>query len=111
MTVSVADLRSFVITTLRQVGQSVADAETTADALVMTDSMGVFTHGTKLLIGYLNRLRGGGYRPTGVPRIEREGPAWAVIDGESALGQVALAQERGKIGDAEFGQSGVAQQD
>lgn len=88
MTVSVADLRSFVITTLLKVGQSVTDAETTADALVMTDSMGVFTHGTKLLIGYLNRLRGGGYRPTGVPRIEREGPAWAVIDGDSALGQV-----------------------
>lgn len=88
MTVSVEALRGFVITTLQQVGQSLTDAETTADALVMTDSMGVFTHGTKLLIGYLNRLRGGGYKATGVPRIEREGPAWAVIDGDSALGQV-----------------------
>lgn len=88
MTVSVAALREFVVTTLQQVGQSSVDAETTADALVMTDSMGVFTHGTKLLVGYLNRLRGGGYRATGVPRIEREGPAWAVIDGDSALGQV-----------------------
>ncbi|MDB5335170.1 MAG: Ldh family oxidoreductase [Planctomycetaceae bacterium] len=88
MTVSVEALRGFVITTLQQVGQSLTDAEITADALVMTDSMGVFTHGTKLLIGYLNRLRGGGYKATGVPRIEREGPAWAVIDGDSALGQV-----------------------
>jgi ureidoglycolate dehydrogenase (NAD+) len=50
--------------------------------------MGVFTHGTKLLIGYLKKLQGGGYRATAVPRIEREGPGWAVVDGESALGQV-----------------------
>ncbi len=64
------------------------DAHLTADALVTTDAMGVFTHGTKLLGGYLNRLRGGGYRATAAPVIEREGPGWAVIDGNSTLGQV-----------------------
>lgn len=88
MTVPVATLQAFCVTALQSVGLPLKDAETTADALVMTDTMGVFTHGTKLLIGYLNRLRGGGYRATGVPKIEREGPAWAVIDGDSALGQV-----------------------
>jgi LDH2 family malate/lactate/ureidoglycolate dehydrogenase len=88
MTVPVDELRAFCISTLRQVGLSGEDAEITADALTTTDSMGVFTHGTKLLGGYLNRLRGGGYRATGKPRIEREGPGWAVIDGDSALGQV-----------------------
>ena len=88
MKISIDSLRAFCVASLRQVGLSVTDAETTADALVTTDAMGVFTHGTKLLAGYLHRLRGGGYRATGAPHVEREGPAWAVIDGESALGQI-----------------------
>ena len=88
MKISIDSLRAFCVATLRQVGLSVTDAETTANALVTTDAMGVFTHGTKLLAGYLHRLRGGGYRATGAPRIDREGPAWAVIDGELALGQI-----------------------
>lgn len=88
MTVTISALQSFCITALQKTGMSLKDAEITAAALVTTDAMGVFTHGTKLLIGYLNRLRGGGYRAAGVPKIEREGPAWAVIDGDSALGQV-----------------------
>ena len=88
MTVSVPALQTFCMTALQRVGLSPTNAETTATALVTTDAMGVFTHGTKLLIGYLNRLRGGGYRADGVPKIEREGPAWAVIDGDSALGQI-----------------------
>ncbi|MCX7418871.1 MAG: Ldh family oxidoreductase [Planctomycetia bacterium] len=88
MKISIASLRSFCVATLQQVGLNNADAEITADALVTTDAMGVFTHGTKLLSGYLNRLRGGGYLATGAPRIEREGLAWGVIDGQSALGQV-----------------------
>jgi ureidoglycolate dehydrogenase (NAD+) len=88
MRVSIDALQDFCVTALKQTGLSDVDAQTTATALVTTDSMGVFTHGTKLLGGYLNRLKGGGYRATGVPRIEREGPGWAVIDGDSALGQV-----------------------
>src|SRR5690349_3912145 len=85
--VAVANLRQFCITALEHVGLNNADATIAADALVITDAMGVFTHGTKLLIGYLNRLHGGGYR-AGTPRIEREGPSWAVIDGDHALGQI-----------------------
>ena len=88
MTISIESLTTFCITALTKVGMSRIDAETTANALVTTDEMGVFTHGTKLLGGYLNRLKGGGYRATAAPRIEREGPGWAIIDGESALGQV-----------------------
>lgn len=88
MRVPIDALQSFCVTALQKVGLGSADAEATAQVLVTTDSMGVFTHGTKLLIGYLNRLRGGGYRVAGKPKIEREGPAWAVVDGDSALGQV-----------------------
>ncbi len=88
MPISIANLADFCVQALTRTGLSVADATTTADALVTADAMGVFTHGTKLLAGYLHRLQGGGYRATGSPHIEREGPAWAVIDGDSALGQV-----------------------
>jgi ureidoglycolate dehydrogenase (NAD+) len=41
-----------------------------------------------LLAGYLKKLQGGGYPPHAVPRIEREGPAWAIINGDAGLGQV-----------------------
>ncbi len=64
------------------------DALTTANALVTTDAMGVFTHGTKLLFGYLKKLTGGGYGVSASPIIEREGLGWAIVDGQSALGQV-----------------------
>ncbi len=50
--------------------------------------MGVFTHGTKLLSGYIHRLSGGGYRATPDVRIPREGPSWAIVDGDNGLGQV-----------------------
>lgn len=88
MRVPIHALLSFCIAALKQTGLSDHDAETTANALVTTDTMGVFTHGTKLLGGYLNRLKGGGYRANGIPKIEREGPGWAMIDGDSALGQI-----------------------
>jgi len=103
LTVAVADLRAFVVAALRTTGLSAADAEVTAEALVETDAMGVFTHGTKLLAGYLRKLQGGGYQAGARPRIEREGPSWAIVDGASALGQVgsdfamrtAIAKARG----------------
>jgi ureidoglycolate dehydrogenase (NAD+) len=89
--ISIESLKSFCIEALSRVGMSAEDAETTANALVTTDAMGVFTHGTKALAGYLNKLKGGGYRVTGKPKIERQGPGWAIIDGDSALGQVGSA--------------------
>ena len=88
MPISIHVLQSFCVRALTPIGMSRKDAVTTADALVTTDSMGVFTHGTKLLSGYINRLKGGGYRVAGVPRVDREGPGWAVIEGDHALGQV-----------------------
>ncbi len=86
--VSISSLQSFVEACLLSTGLSANQARLTAEALVTTDAMGVFTHGTKLLAGYLRKLQGGGYQAQATPHIERQGPAWAVVDGESALGQV-----------------------
>lgn len=82
------ELHQFVIDTLLSTGMSDEHARWSADTLATTDAMGVFTHGTKLLIGYLKKLKAGGYNPTAVPSIDREGPAWGIVDGQSALGMV-----------------------
>ncbi|MSR55934.1 MAG: Ldh family oxidoreductase [Gemmataceae bacterium] len=86
--VEIGELVHFARSCFQFVGMNELNAHEAAEALVITDAMGVFTHGTKLLAGYLKKLQGGGYHPTAEPRIEREGPGWAIIDGQSALGQV-----------------------
>ena len=86
--IPVGELSTFVTFCLRTTGLCDADCRVTANALVSTDVMGVFTHGSKSLVGYLKKLQGGGYPPTAIPHIERQGPAWAVIDGNAGLGQV-----------------------
>ncbi len=88
LNVTCAELRSFVEQAFLSAKLSDGNARVAADALVTTDAMGVFTHGTKLLAGYLKKLQGGGYQAAAVPRIEREGPGWAVVNGESGLGQI-----------------------
>lgn len=86
--VSIAYLKECVAEMLLSCGMSPQDAEGTSEALVTTDAMGVFTHGTKLLVGYIKKLKGGGYVATAEPFIEREGPGWAIVDSQSSLGQV-----------------------
>ena len=48
-TVAIDDLREFVVAAFSSTGLEQASAAIAAEALVSTDSMGVFTHGTKLL--------------------------------------------------------------
>src|SRR5262249_12091828 len=86
--VSVDALRAFCLEALAKVGVGEEDARTTADVLVTTDTWGVFTHGVKALLGYARRLRGGGLRADARPTIVSDGPAWAIVDGGSALGMV-----------------------
>ena len=86
--VSVAALQEFCEAALCKCGLTEKDARTAADVLVTTDTMGVFTHGTKSLRGYVKRLRAGGLKANGVPQIAADGPAWALIDGQSAIGMV-----------------------
>ena len=83
-----ADLAQFVEASLKTVGVSETSSKVTADALVMTDTWGVFTHGAKLLPGYVRRIQAGGLVGDAQPEIEKDGQAWAVVNGHSALGQV-----------------------
>lgn len=79
-------LEAWVTEAFSRVG--LAGAPEAAAALVLADTFGVHTHGTKLLPGYLAKLKAGGYRPDARPRVVREGPGFAVVDGDASLGQV-----------------------
>jgi LDH2 family malate/lactate/ureidoglycolate dehydrogenase len=86
--VSYSDLHRFTREALGRAGMSETDAATGADVLATTDAWGVFTHGTKSLAGYLRRLKAGGLRAQGKPRVVAEGGGWATVDGDSSLGMV-----------------------
>jgi ureidoglycolate dehydrogenase (NAD+) len=87
--VSFAALHRFVVQAFRSAGLLEADASVAADVLATTDAWGVFTHGTKNVRGYLRRLKAGGLRAAGRPRLAAEGPAWGIVDGDSALGMIS----------------------
>ncbi len=82
------DLSRFVVEALTSIGLSPEDAQTTADVLVTTDTWGVSSHGVKSLRGYVRRLRAGGLKVHGRPKVVAEGPAWAQIDGDNSIGMV-----------------------
>ena len=87
--VSIDELTSFCKTSMQSLGANAADAQTVADALVMADSWGTFTHGSKLLFDYVRRIQAGGIRVDTSPEIERSGPAWAIVQANAVMGQVA----------------------
>src|SRR4051812_25080206 len=89
MNISVAKLHAFCMEALLTAGVDPIDAQTTANVLVTTDTWGTFTHGTKALRAYIRRVRGGGLKKKGTPHIVKEGPAFALIDGDSSLGMVS----------------------
>src|ERR1051326_5285340 len=89
MNVSVSDLENLCLAALAAAGVNEADARTTANVLVTTDTWGTFTHGTKALRAYIRRLRGGGLKNSGAPKVVADGPAWAMVDGDSSLGMVS----------------------
>ena len=86
--IPVAVLSAWVEQAFVRAGLAPADATIAAEPLILSDSMGVFTHGTKLLPGYLKKLVARGSQPDARPRIIRQGPGFAVVDGDAALGQI-----------------------
>jgi len=86
--IGIPSLKKFICDVLAQCGVSPADSATTAEVLVTTDAWGVFTHGTKALRRYAQKLRAGGLKAQGRPAIVRESAAWALIDGDASLGMV-----------------------
>jgi len=105
--IPVGELKAFVVQVLVKCGLSPRDAANSAEVLVTTDTWGVFSHGTKLLHGYCRRLQKRGLNPQGKPHAVAEGPAWALVDGDSSLGMVTGIFAM-KLAIAKAEQSGIA---
>ena len=82
------ELDRFCQAALRKCNLSEEHARLAADVLVTTDTFGVYTHGTKSLKGYVRRILAGGLKADAMPEVIAEGPAWAIVDGHSAIGMV-----------------------
>ena len=81
-------LRGYAAELLVRADVPAADAALTAETLVESDLRNVTSHGTRALPRYLRSLRAGGTRPRPNVTTVREGPAFAVLDGDAGLGQV-----------------------
>lgn len=69
------------------------DARVSADALVDADVRGIDTHGVSLLALYSRWIDSGKFHLTGEkPRVEREGPTHALLDGRGGLGFAVSVQ-------------------
>src|SRR5258706_6782505 len=87
-TVSPNELKAFCVQALLRTGLRETDELTVPTVLVTTDPWGIYTHGTRHLRNYLRKMRAGGIDPQAVPTVISEGPAWATIDGQAAIGMV-----------------------
>jgi ureidoglycolate dehydrogenase (NAD+) len=79
------DLHAFCVEAMVRAGLRPADARTTAEVLVTTDTWGVYTHGSKQLQPLLSNVRDGRIQAAASPQVEREGPSWAIVDGGYAM--------------------------
>ena len=92
MKIRLEDLKEFSVKALMSAGVSENNANTVADVLITTDTFGVVTHGTKNLYPYVQKMQAGGLDAKAEPSIIGEGPAWAILDGNKAVGMVSACK-------------------
>lgn len=81
--------KSEVIFTLTEKGVQASHAETVADCFVTADEYGVTSHGTAILPSHIQRIERGGYNLSPEFKVIKETAAFAVIDGDNAMGPVS----------------------
>ena len=86
--ISAVKLKEFCVAVCRKYGYSEEAATITAEVLTETDMMGVHSHGTKNLLGYIRKTEAGGIHVNADIQTIDEGPAWAVMDGDAGIGMV-----------------------
>lgn len=79
-------VRLQIVNILRAWGMAEDLVNTTADAMVETDLLGVDSHGISMLMTYESRMREGKLNLKARPTIVRETPAMALVDGQAGLG-------------------------
>jgi LDH2 family malate/lactate/ureidoglycolate dehydrogenase len=79
-------LHEFAYTLYTKAGVSHEHAQLMADLQVETDLRGVHSHGTRMIPWYVGEILKGNMNATPNIQIVREGPSFAVIDGDNGLG-------------------------
>ena len=79
----------FIIKELTENGVPQEQAEIVADCFSTADSYGVTTHGGAILPSHIQRIQRGGYNLSPTFKVIRETTAFAVIDGNNAMGPVS----------------------
>lgn len=85
-------MKSFSKKALLYAGMEEKNADMTVEALVTTDLFGVLSHGTKNLYQYILKMQAGGLDSKAEPTVEAEGPAWAIVNGNAAIGMVTATK-------------------
>lgn len=84
------ELEDFSAALFGACGVDSTGARLTARSLVWADLRGVYSHGVvRLQPNYLNSLKEGAVNPKPSVQILFDGPAFAVLDGDCGLGQIA----------------------
>ena len=81
--------KSEVIFALTEKGVQASHAEIVADCFVTADEYGVTSHGTAILPSHIQRIERGGYNLSPEFKVIKETAAFAVIDGDNAMGPVS----------------------
>ena len=87
--ISVDELKRVSVEALRKAGLTAEDAAAAAEVLVTTDTFGVLSHGTKNLYPYILKMQAGGLNAAAQPTVEKEGPSWAIVNGNNSLGMLS----------------------
>jgi ureidoglycolate dehydrogenase (NAD+) len=85
-------LLEFTTRCLAKLGLPQEDARLVADTLVASNLRGVDSHGVVRLPHYATRLRNGSIEPKPSIRVQRTGPATAMVDGGAGMGQLAAVR-------------------
>jgi len=83
-----ARLHEFCAAVFRRLGVPEADARLAADVLSAADRRGIDSHGVARLRTYVDLLSAGRINPRPQPKVVRESPSTATVDGDNGLGLV-----------------------
>lgn len=81
--------KNVIIDTLVKNNLATDQAEIVADCFITADLYGVTSHGSAMLNAHIDRINRGGYNLNPKFKIIRETAAFAVIDGDNAMGPVS----------------------
>src|SRR5436309_8380 len=87
-----AALQAFTAAVLQRVDLPAADAARVAELMIAADLSGQDGHGIFRLPQYVRRIRGGAVNVRPLIRVQRTGPATALVDGDNGMGHLVMSR-------------------